>query len=370
MRTKLLSIGVLAIAACACTYQNPVGVAPAFDVPRYFEGSETPAVGNYVLVVDPGGARLSRTVRASGLSCPWDTYPVSIRLAAPKSARGAMARVFHRIEFANAVPTKAEMREDFIDGAITVRVERFATRLAFEGSMPTGVATTEFAVRATLNSSDGRGYATSARSIKTGSARPGSECRGARVAVGRSIELAMQDAFEQVAAGVSRFEENSVARRRGRGATRPGPGRDQAARQEPTLVVDEDARRIARDRRIATKRQVDAETLPFAPRDSGAAPAALPPRLTPAQIDSVRRQILKCLIDARFHDAKIQSVAIWFQLNPDGSLASLPEIADTDRLRTDASFRVLTNRAWRALISRRARAASQALAPRPDHGRE
>jgi hypothetical protein len=77
----------------------------------------------------------------------------------------------------------------------------------------------------------------------------------------------------------------------------------------------------------------------------------LPPRLTPAQIDSVRRQILKCLIDARFHDAKIQSVAIWFQLNPDGSLASLPEIADTDRLRTDASFRVLTNRAWRALIA-------------------
>jgi len=338
---------VLAIAAC--TYQNPVGVAPAFDVPRYFEGSETPAVGNYVLVVDPDGARLSRTVRASGLSCPWDTYPVSIRLAAPKTARGALAQVFHRIEFANAVPTNAEMLEAFIDGAITVRVERFATRLTFEGSMPTGVATTEFAVRATLNSSDGRGYATSARSIKTSSARPGSECRGARVAVGRSIELAMQDAFEQVAAGVSRFEENSVARRRGRGTTRPRL--DQAARQEPKLVVDEDARRIARDRRIATKRQVDAETLPFPPRDSGAAPAALPPRLTPAQIDSVRGQILKCLIDARFHDAKIQSVAIWFQLNPDGSLASLPEIADTDRLRTDASFRVLTNRAWRALIA-------------------
>ncbi len=116
-------------------------------------------------------------------------------------------------------------------------------------------------------------------------------------------------------------------------------------------MVDEDARRIARDRRIATKRQVDAETLPFAPPDSGAAPAALPPRLTPAQIDGVRRQILKCLLDARFQDVKIQSLAIRFQLNPDGSLASLPEIANRGRLWTDASFRVLTNRAWRALIA-------------------
>ncbi len=56
-------------------------------------------------------------------------------------------------------------------------------------------------------------------------------------------------------------------------------------------------------------------------------------------------------MDARFQDAKIQSVAIRFQLNPDGSLASLPEIANTGRHRTDAIFRILANRAWRALIA-------------------
>ena len=72
MKKVLPAIGAIVVAAC--TVQNPVGVAPAFDASQV---SHRPTVGNYVLVIDPGGARLSRTVRASGLSCLWDTYPVS-----------------------------------------------------------------------------------------------------------------------------------------------------------------------------------------------------------------------------------------------------------------------------------------------------
>ena len=186
----------------ACTYQNPVGLAPAFDATQ---ASVASLAGNYVLVIDPDGDSLSRTVRGRAFSCPWDTYPVSIRSAAPEAARSALQQVFHRIEFANAVPTTAEMRQDAIDGAITVRVDRFRTRLDFKGPKATGVATTEFVLSVTLNAADGRGFATSARSIKSGAARRGSGCRGARDAVGRSIGLAMQEAFEQVGARVSRF---------------------------------------------------------------------------------------------------------------------------------------------------------------------
>ncbi len=263
MKKVLPAIGPVVVAAC--TYQNPVGVAPAVDAAQT---SVAAVAGNYVLVMDPDGARLSRTVRASGLSCPWDTYPVSIRSAAPESARNALQQVFHRIEFANAVPTMAEMRQDSIDGAITVRVDRFRTRLDFKGPKATGVATTEFALSATLNGADGRGYATSARSTKSGAARRGSGCRGAREAVGRSIGLAMQDSFEKVGASVFRFEESALAALQERGATR----RDLSVRTRPTAqdatLVDEDAERIARARRIAKKRQVDVEVLTFAPRDS------------------------------------------------------------------------------------------------------
>ena len=270
---------IAAVVVAACTYQNAVGVAPAFDATQVSVAS---VAGNYVLVIDPDGARLFRTVRASGLSCPWDTYPVSIRGAAPKAARQALQQVFHRIEFANAVPTRAEMRRASIDGAITVRVDRFRTRLDFEGPKATGVATTEFALSVTLNGADGRGFATSARSIKSGAARRGSGCRGAREAVGRSIGLAMQDAFEQVGASVSRFEESALAALRSRGAPhRDQAVQDRAVRPQPTArgaaFVDEDAERIARDRRIAKRRQVDAEVLTFAPlklgapRDTGAA---------------------------------------------------------------------------------------------------
>lgn len=258
---------IAAVVVAACTYQNPVGIVPEFDPTRI---SLAAVAGNYVLVIDPNGAGLSRTVRASGLSCPWDTYPVNIRSAAPESARIALQQVFHRIEFASTVPTRAAMRRDSIDGAITVRVDRFRTRLDIKGPTATGVATTEFVLSATLNGADGHGFATSARSIKSGEARRGSGCAGAREAVGRSIELAMRDAFEQVGASVFRFEESALAALQDRGAT----GQDQAAGLRATAqdvaLADEDAERIARDRAIAKKRQVDEELLTFAPLKPGA----------------------------------------------------------------------------------------------------
>lgn len=264
MKKVLPAIGAVVVAAC--TYQNPVGVAPSFEATQTSVAS---VAGSYVLVIDADGAPLSRTVRASGLSCPWDTYPVSIRGAAPESARTALQQVFHRIEFAGAVPTRAEMRQASIDGAITVRVDRFKTRLDFEGPKATGVATTEFALSATLNGADGRGFTTTARSVKSGTARRGSGCRGAREAVGRSIGLAMQDAFEQVGASVFRFEESVLVVLRSRGAARPDRAvQDRAAVQDATLG-DEVAERIARDRRIAKKRQVDVEVLTFAPLKIG-----------------------------------------------------------------------------------------------------
>ena len=268
MKKVLPAIGAAVVAAC--TFQNPVGVAPAFDATQ---PSVAAVAGNYVLVLDPDGARLSRTVRASGLSCPWDTYPVSILSAAPESARNALRQVFDRIEFANAVPSKAEMRRDSIDGVITVRVDRFKTRLDFKGAKATGVATTEFALSATLNGADGRGFATSARSVKSGAARRGSGCAGAREAVGRSIGLAMRDAFEQVGLSVSRFEVSALAALKERGATRRDrAAQDRAVRPRPTAhdaaLGDANAERIARDRRIAKKRQVDTEVLTFVPIES------------------------------------------------------------------------------------------------------
>ncbi len=269
MKKVLPAIGAVVVAAC--TYQNPVGVAPPFEATQTSVAS---VAGSYVLVIDADGAPLSRTVRASGLSCPWDTYPVSIRSAAPESARTALQQVFHRIEFAGAVPTRAEMRQASIDGAITVRVDRFRTRLDFEGPKATGVATTEFALSATLNGADGRGFATTARSVKSGAARRGSGCRGAREAVGRSIGLAMQDAFEQVGASVFRFEESVLVALRSRGvARRDHAVQDRAVRPRPAVqdatLEDEVAERIARDRRIAKKRQVDVEVLTFAPLKLG-----------------------------------------------------------------------------------------------------
>lgn len=264
----------------ACTYQNPVGVAPAFNAAEPAVASTRGLAGNYVLILDPDGARLFRTVRGSGLSCPWDTYPVNIRNAAPETARNALQQVFHRVEFANAIPPKAEMRRRSIDGAITVRIDQFKTRLDFEGSSATGIATTEFALSVTLNGSDGRGFATTARSIKSGAARRGSGCRGARSAVGRSIGLAMRDAFGQVGLSVSRFEESALAALAPRGAPdrdrdrdrarQDQTGQDRAAGPRDAAITDENAKRIARDRRIAKKRQVDTEVLTFVPVKPGA----------------------------------------------------------------------------------------------------
>ena len=98
MKKSVPLIGAILVAAC--TFQNPVRVTPtiqATSAPR-----EAPE-GRYVLVFDPGGAKLSRTVRSSGISCPWDVYPVNVRTAtleltgrAPVATPAVTARVNHR----------------------------------------------------------------------------------------------------------------------------------------------------------------------------------------------------------------------------------------------------------------------------------
>ncbi len=289
MKKTVPLIGAILVAAC--TFQNPVRVTPtiqATSAPR-----EAPE-GHYVLVFDPGGAKLSRTVRSSGISCPWDVYPVNVRTATLELTGRALQKILGTVEFAQTSPTVAEMRQQRIDGVITFRVDRFGTRLDFDRRSSTGSATTEFVLSATLARTDGRRFTRSVRSVQRSTAIRGSECRGAADAVGRSVELAMEEALELLSEEFARYggttgvASNSSRRetgpsRRSASVSSTAPTRTraftpatsmslveetQAALEEAgtasiggRIVSEEDAKRIERDRRVARNRIVQEEEL-------------------------------------------------------------------------------------------------------------
>ncbi len=384
-----------AILVAACTYQNPVRVTPTFSANSAVQG---PAAGRYVLVFDPSGARLSRTVRPSGISCALDVYPVNIRTETLELTRSTLEEIFGPVQFAQRPPTTAEMRRRRIDGTITFRVDKFGTRLDFSGRSATGVATTEFVLSATLVGADGRRFARSVRSVQRSNTRRRNSCRGAAEAVGRSIEIAMEGAFgllgkefaryrgtTRVASTTSGQEAGSSRRSPTVASTAPPrkrgfapktstspveevqapPGEARTTSVGVRSVSEEDAKRIERDRRVARNRIVEQQELSDAPRRSGArtsavassaveAPGATPSRasrgLEPHQVAWFRGQIQNCFTDEGLREASALSVVMRVRLDPDGSLFALPEIEDKERLNTDPIFRATAINARNALI--------------------
>lgn len=273
MKKSVPLIGAILVAAC--TFQNPVRVTPTIEansVPK-----EAPE-GRYVLVFDPSGANLSRTVRSSGISCPWDVYPVNVRIATLELTGRALQKILGTVEFAQTSPTVGEMRQQRIDGVITFRVDKFGTRLDFDRRSSTGSATTEFVLSATLARTDGRRFTSSVRSVQRSTAIRGSECRGATDAVGRSVELAIEEALEVLSEEFARYRGTGVASVSSTASTRTRAfapttstslvEETQAALEEAGTasvggrhVSEEDAKRIERDRRVARNRIVQQEEL-------------------------------------------------------------------------------------------------------------
>lgn len=289
MKKTLPIIGAILVAAC--TFQNPVRVTPTIEASSVPQ--EAPE-GRYVLVFDPSGARLSRTVRSSGISCPWDVYPVNIRSATLELTGRALQKILGTVELAQTSPTVAEMRQQRLDGVITFRVDKFGTSLDFDRRSSTGSATTEFVLSATLARADGRQFTRSVRSVQRSTAIRRSECRGATDAVGRSVELAMEEALDVLSEEFARNRGTtgvaSISSRRETGPSRrsasvsstastrtrafaPTPSTSlveetQAALEEAGTasvggrsVSEEDAKRIERDRRVARNRIVEEEEL-------------------------------------------------------------------------------------------------------------
>ena len=287
MKKTLPIIGAILVAAC--TFQNPVRVTPTIEANSVAE--EAPD-GRYVLVFDPSGARLSRTVRSSGISCPWDVYPVDIRAATLELTGRALQRILGTVEFAETSPTVDELRQRHMDGVITFRVDKFRTRLYFDRRTSTGSAATEFGLSATLARIDGHQFTKSVRSVQRSTADQHSECRGATDAVGRSVELAMEDALgmlsekfvsyrttAEFASNSSRSETGPSGQSTPVSSTASAGSRAFAPTTSPPLVEEtkaaleearpasdrglsvseEDAKRIERDRRVARIRIVEEE---------------------------------------------------------------------------------------------------------------
>lgn len=313
MKKTVPIIGAILVAAC--TFQNPVRVTPtiqATSAPR-----EAPE-GRYVLVFDPGGAKLSRTVRSSGISCPWDVYPVNVRTATLELTGRALQKILGTVEFVQTSPTMVEMRQQRIDGVITFRVDKFGTRLDFDRRSSTGSATTEFVLSATLARTDGRRFTRSVRSVQRSTAIRGSACRGAADAVGRSVELAMEEALEVLSeefaryGGTTRVASNSSRRETGpsrRSASVSSTASTRTRAFAPTTstslveetqaaleeagtasiggrnVSEEDAKRIERDRRVASNRIVQKEELSDGYPGSASRTSAVAPFEAPGVTD-------------------------------------------------------------------------------------
>lgn len=202
MKKVLPLIGALVVAAC--TYQTPVSFAPAFNAGELLEQRiEQRIGGRYVLVVD-GIENLSRNIRGRGLSCSAYSYRVDIGSITRDSVRQILGQVFEDLRIASAAPTREEMRDQNVDGIITVRVDRFAPWLSFSNGT---AALTNLDISLTVDGVNGPLFATSVTTARRGDAGADGSCQGAADAVARSVEFAIQDALTRLVDQLIESEE-------------------------------------------------------------------------------------------------------------------------------------------------------------------
>ncbi len=193
MKRALPLIGALVVAAC--TYQTPVSFAPGFKVGELpAQGIEQRIGGRYVLVVG-GIEKLSRKIRGRGLSCSSYSFRVDIGAITRDSVRQILGQVFEDLRIAQTAPTRKEMREQNVDGVITVRVDRFAPWLSFSNGT---AALTNLDLSLTVEGANGPLFATSVTTVRRGEADADASCQGAAAAVARSVEFAIQDALTRL----------------------------------------------------------------------------------------------------------------------------------------------------------------------------
>lgn len=198
MKKALPLIGALVVAAC--TYQTPVSFAPGFNVG---DRPDQQIEGRYVLVVD-GVANLSRTIRGRGLSCSAYSFSVDIASITRDSVNQVLGQVFEDLRIAPVAPTRKEMREQDVDGVITVRVDRFAPWLSFSNGT---AALTNLDLSLTVDGVNGPLFATSVTTARRGEPDADASCQGAAEAVARSVEFAIQDALTRLVDQLVESEE-------------------------------------------------------------------------------------------------------------------------------------------------------------------
>lgn len=202
MKKVLPLIGALAVAACA--YQTPVSFAPAFkvgDLPA--QRIEQQIAGHYVLVFD-GIEELSRKIRGRGLSCSSYSYRVDIGSITRDSVRQTLGRVFEDLRIAPGAPTREEMREQNVDGVITVRVDRFAPWLSFSNG---ATALTNLDLSLTVDGVNGPLFVSTVATVRRGESDADASCLGAATAVSRSVEDALRDALTRLVDQLVESEE-------------------------------------------------------------------------------------------------------------------------------------------------------------------
>ena len=189
MKWSLPLIGALVVAAC--TYQTSVSFAPDFKVGT---SPQHRVEGRYLLVID-SGADLTRRIHGSGLLCSSHSFNVDINPITRDLVGHTLAQVFEEVRFVAAPPTEQEMRDQDVDGVITVRVDRFTPWLTFHDDM-TSSALTNLDVSVAVDAVSGPVFATSVRTVRRGGS--GAACEGAADAVARSVEFAIQDVLTQL----------------------------------------------------------------------------------------------------------------------------------------------------------------------------
>ena len=117
-----------------------------------------------------------------------------------------LGQVFEDLRIAPVAPTREEMREQNVDGVITVRVDRFVPWLRFRDGTVSS-ALTNLDVSLVVDGASGPLFATSVTTARRGEADAGASCQGAAEAVARSVEFAIQDALTRLVDQLIESEE-------------------------------------------------------------------------------------------------------------------------------------------------------------------
>ncbi len=204
---KMIILGFIFFLS-VCSYTVLSKMSPAVNIPSSYEGKMK---GPVVLVIDYDPKAVNQKVKPSNHICSGNSYSIRVGDDLASSLKATTEAMFDQVVEQSVLPTKDEMREKDLQGAIYVRLSRFDPAISFSRGVwqTDGTASCDIVLEVMVTDSGNQDLlvttVSGARTVESGGV--GTFCRGGGNILLSAISQGIRETMERYAEKVSNSDK-------------------------------------------------------------------------------------------------------------------------------------------------------------------